>query len=451
MKDLTQGSIGVHLVSMAVPTAAGLLLQTLYVFVDLYFVAGLGDAAIAGVSAAANFVLVGHALVQVLGVGTVALISHAAGRKDQQDASLIFNQSLLFAAVCGVFALIAGYALTVPYLHFVVADEGTLAQARTYLYWLLPSIMLQFAMVAMSSALRGLGLVKRVLVVQVATVLLDTVLTPVLIEGWGTGYPMGVAGAALANSIAALGGVTLLWLHFNRLEEYVSFRPDQWQPQFAIWKRILVVGLPMGGELLLFCVYGAITFWAISKFGPAAQAGFGIGSRIVQGILLPAMAIAFAVPLVAGQNFGARQTDRVRQTFHVALIQSNGALAVAVLLCHWQPEAMVRFFSPAPEVVRVGTLFLQLISWSFIFEGVSLVCSGMFQALGNTLPALLSTAARLVAYVLSTVWLTAQPDYKLEHLWYLSIAALGVQAAISFALLRRQTRLCLGSVATQPA
>jgi Na+-driven multidrug efflux pump len=133
MKDLTQGSIAGHLVSLAVPTAAGMLFQTLYYFVDLYFVAGLGDAAVAGVSAAGNVMFIILALTQVLGVGTVALISHAVGRKDQQDANIVFNQSLLIAAICGVFALVAGYTLSVPYLRSVAADEATIMQGRDYL------------------------------------------------------------------------------------------------------------------------------------------------------------------------------------------------------------------------------------------------------------------------------------------------------------------------------
>ena len=125
MKDLTQGSIAGHLVSLAVPTAAGMLFQTLYYFVDLYFVAELGDAAVAGVSAAGNVMFILMALTQVLGVGTMALISHAVGRKDQQDANLVFNQSLLIAAVCGVVSLVAGYLMTEPYLRSVAADEET--------------------------------------------------------------------------------------------------------------------------------------------------------------------------------------------------------------------------------------------------------------------------------------------------------------------------------------
>jgi len=108
MKDLTTGPIARNILQMAVPLAAGMLLQTLYFLIDLYFVAGLGDAAIAGVGAAGNVMFIVFALTQVLGVGAVALISHAVGRKDRADATLIFNQSLSLSASC---ALIGSSAL----------------------------------------------------------------------------------------------------------------------------------------------------------------------------------------------------------------------------------------------------------------------------------------------------------------------------------------------------
>jgi putative MATE family efflux protein len=452
MKDLTQGSIAGHLISLAVPTAAGMLFQTLYYFVDLYFVAGLGDAAVAGVSAAGNVMFIILALTQVLGVGTVALISHAVGRKDQQDANIVFNQSLLIAAICGVFALVAGYTLSVPYLRSVAADEATIMQGRDYLYWFLPGMALQFAMVAMGSALRGTGIVKPGMVVQIVTVLLNTALAPVLIAGWGTGYAMGVAGAGLASSISVLGGVIMLWLYFARLEKYVSFHSEQWQPRVEVWKRMLTIGLPAGGEFALIFLYTAITYWAIRDFGAAAQAGFGIGSRIMQGIFLPAMAIAFAVAPLAGQNYGARKMERVRETFRVASLQSIVVMLAVMVLCQWQPDALVRFFSTEPEVVAVGALFLKLISWNFAMGAVTFVCSGLFQALGNTLPALASSLVRLFVYALPAIWLTTQPGYKIEHIWYLSIFAAVTQLSVSVMLLRKQMRLQLGSpAATQPA
>jgi Na+-driven multidrug efflux pump len=212
----------------------------------------------------------------------------------------------------------------------------------------------------------------------------------------------------------------------------------------------LVVGLPVGGEILLLFIYSSITFWAIRDFGPGALAGFGIGSRIMQGILLPAMALGFGVAPIAGQNFGARQLARVRVTFLTAAAQIVGLMFVATLLCQWQPEVMVRFFSPAPEIVRAGAMFLQLISWTFVPAGVLFVCSGMFQALGNTLPSLLVLASRLVSYVLPAIWLTRQPYYKLEHIWYLAIAATAIEAGLSLVLLRKQMRLQLGSPSGDP-
>ena len=133
MRDLTQGSIPMHLVGLAAPIAIGMLFQTLYYLIDLYFVAQLGQAAIAGVSAGGNLQFLIMALTQILGVGAMALIAHATGRRDQADANLIFNQSLLMAAALGLLTLIGGYGLGAFYLRALAADAviqsgGTLAQ-----------------------------------------------------------------------------------------------------------------------------------------------------------------------------------------------------------------------------------------------------------------------------------------------------------------------------------
>src|SRR5579859_1436242 len=101
---------------MAIPIFAGMVFQTLYFLVDLYFVAGLGDAALAGVGSAGNVTMLIIALTQMLGVGTVALVAHAAGRKDQPEANLVFNQSVLLSAILGLLTLLAGYGLTDVYV-----------------------------------------------------------------------------------------------------------------------------------------------------------------------------------------------------------------------------------------------------------------------------------------------------------------------------------------------
>jgi len=450
MKDLTKGSIPSHLVAMAVPMAAGMIFQTLYFFVDLYFVAKLGDAAVAGVSTAGNAMFIIMAMTQVLGVGTVALISHAVGRKDQPDANLIFNQSLLIAAFCGLLTLLFGYTGSVAYVKSIAADEATVQAGVTYLYWFMPGMALQFAMVAMGSALRGTGIVQPTMVVQILTLVINTVLAPVLIAGVGTGHPMGVAGAGLASTIAIVAGVIILTVYFVRLEKYVSFHKEQWQPRFAVWKRMLNIGLPAGGEFALMFVFTAVTYWALRHFGSAAQAGFGIGARIMQGIFLPAMAIAFSIAPIAGQNFGARQPDRVRETFWSAAKMCTGLMLVLMLLMQWRPDALVRIFTTEPEVVDIGSQFLHIISWNFVLSGIIFSCSSMFQALGNTLPSLYSSATRLITYSVPLIWVSTQPWFQLKHVWFLSVATVILQTIVSFALLQRQLRARLNLLTPEP-
>jgi putative MATE family efflux protein len=420
--------------------AAGMIFQTLYFLVDLYFVAGLGDAAVAGVGAAGTLMFIIMALTQVLGVGTVALIAQAVGRKDRADANLVFNQSVLFAVACALATMIGGYALAGPYVASIAADAATQNEGVTYLYWFLPGLALGFAQVVMGSALRGTGIVKPTMAIQALTVLLNTLLAPVLIAGWGTGVAMGVAGAGLASSISIVVGIVLLGWYFLKLEKYVSFDNRLWRPQLKVWKRMLDIGLPAGGEFALMFIYMGVVYWVISDFGAAAQAGFGIGSRIMQSIFMPAMAIAFAAGPIAGQNFGARQGARVRETFAKAVMLNTVVMVHVTVFLQWRPEVLIAFFTNEAEAQAVGATFLRIISWTFIAQGIVFTCSGVFQGLGNTIPAMLSSSLRIGMFVPLAVWLSAQPAFHLDQVWWMSVATVWMQAGVSYLLMRRELK-----------
>jgi putative MATE family efflux protein len=440
MKDLTGSSIAKHIVQMAIPIAAGMFFQTLYILIDLYFVAGRGDAAIAGVGAAGNIMFIVFALTQVLGVGTVALISHAAGRKDQADATRVFNQSLALAGSTALVTLVLGYLLGPLYVAGLGADAATVLAGTTYLHWFLPSLALQFALVAMGSALRGTGIVQPSMIVQVVTVVLNAVLAPVLIAGWGTGHPMGVAGAGLASSIAVAAGVVMLALYFHKLEHYVGFDSSMWRPNFPVWGRLLKVGLPAGGEFALMFLYMAVIYWTIRSFGPAAQAGFGIGTRVMQSMFLPAMAVAFATAPIVGQNYAAGKFLRVRETFAFATLIGSCIMVLLTLFCQWGSAWAIHGFTKDPAALAVGTQFLTVISWNFLASGFVFTCSAVFQGLGHTLPSVISSASRIVSFVVPALWLSSYPDFTLLHLWYLSVGSVTLQAIISLWLVRGEFR-----------
>jgi putative MATE family efflux protein len=438
MKDLTQGPIRGHLIAMALPTTIGMLVQTLYFMVDLYFVSGLGKDAIAGVSAAGNIMLVVIALTQMLSVGTVALIAHAVGEKNQPRAVLAFNQSLLVALGCMVLTMAAGLLGASAYMRMVGATAGIVQAGTTYLAWYLPGLGLQFAAASIASALRGTGIVKPTMVVQLVSVVLNTALAPVLIAGWGTHHPMGVAGAGLATTLATFAGVLLMLGYFVRLEHYVRLDLHALRPDPAVLRRLLQIGVPAGGEYFLMFLLNAAIFTIIRDFGENAQAGFGVGSRVLQAIIMPAMAIAFAVPAVAGQNYGARRGNRVRETLKQALILETVVMAALVLVCQLWATIPVRWFTDDPQAVAVAGDYLRVISWNLLAAGVVFGCSGIFQALGNTWPALASSATRLVTFVLPAIALSHRPGFALLDVWHLSVVTTIVQALVSLALVRWQ-------------
>lgn len=430
---------------MSVQMAIGILVQTLYFFCDLYFVSRLGDAAIAGVTSAGNLWFVVLALTQVLNVGTVALVSHAVGAQQRERANVIFNQSLVLSAFVGVFVIFGIYAAAGPYMRTIGADAATVQAGVDYLYWFAPGLGLQFAMIAMFATLRGTGMVRPTMILQMITVLVNVILAPVLIAGWGTGRPMGPAGAGLASTISIAIGVVLSAYYFFKHEKYVAIHREQMRIQLAVWGRLLHIGLPVGMEFLLMSIVMAVIYWVIRDFGAAAQAGFGIGQGVMRIIMLPAMAVAFASAPIAGQNFGARKPERVRETFRVAVWLSASLMFLETVLCQFESDFFIHIFTTEAAVVAVGVQMLMISSWNFVANGVIFCCSSMFQALGNTWPTIASSALRLAIFIAPTLWLSTRPGFELRHIWYVSVASMCIQAVVSYLLLRREFRLKLGA------
>jgi len=416
----------------------GMAFQTLYVLIDLYWVGRLGTDAVAAVALSGNLMFVVLAATQMLGVGTTTLVSHAVGRKDHETARLVFNQSLVLSAFSGLLFLAFALMLRTTYADSLSANAGTDTLARDYLLWFIPALALQFGLVAMGAALRGTGNFKPGMVVQSATILINIVLAPVLIFGWGTGVALGVGGAAIATLIAVAIGTAWMTLYFLPADAYLKFSRVQANPRFRLWGNLLKIGLPAGAEFALLTVYLIIVYIVSRPFGASAQAGFGIGIRVVQACFMPVVALGFAVAPVAGQNFGARHADRVRQTFYVAAGMASAAMALVFLASQLFAASVVDVFTDEAAVVAVGEEYLRVVSWSFVASGIIFVASSMFQAMGNTLPALASSFARILLVSIPVILLSRIPGFALRWVWLISAATIVLQLGVSLLLLRRE-------------
>jgi putative MATE family efflux protein len=438
MQDLTSGSITRHLLKTTGLMLVMMVFQTLYFLIDLYWVGRLGTDAVAGVAIAGNLTFVVLALMQMLGVGTTTVVSHAAGRKDRAAARHLFNQSQALAVVTGVGFLIVGLLGRRWYASAMGADAGTARRTGEYLAWFIPAMALQFPMAAMGAALRGIGLFKPGMLVSTVSVIINMILAPFLIFGWITGHAFGVAGAAMSSFVSIVIGVIWLTFYFVPKDAYLHFLFADWRPQPAQWKRMLGIGLPAGFEFAMMAVYTAIVYTVARPFGSAAQAGFGIGTRIIQAGFMPVVALGFSVAPVAGQNFGARMASRVKATFKDAAMLASAVMVLFALLCHIAPDAMIRTFSKDAGVIAVGVGYLRIISWNYVASGLIFVTSSMFQAMGNTIPSLVASAVRITLVAIPALTLARLPAFQLQWVWYLSTAAVWVQLALSLWMLSRE-------------
>lgn len=438
MKDLTTGPVSRHLLATTGFMLVMMVFQTLYFLIDLYWVGRLGTAAVAGVSVAGQLSFIVMALGQMLGVGATTLVSHAAGRRDQAEARHLFNQALGLALATAVALLVIGLAGVDAYARSMSADAATAAAARDYLVWFIPAMALQFPLGVMSASLRGTGQFRAPMVVSTVSVVANMVLAPFLIFGWGTGRPLGVAGAAISSLVSIALAVTWLSTHFIGAGAWLRFARADARPRLAAWRRLLGIGLPAGFEFAMMALYQALVYTLARPFGAAEQAGFGIGMRVVQAAFLPVVALGFAVAPVAGQNVGARLADRVRAVFRDAALMGVGAMLVLTVAVHLWTREMVQVFTADPAVVQAGTVYLQIISFNFVASGLIFVSSSMFQAFGNTLPSLAASALRMTILMVPAVLLARLPEFRMTWIWLLSVATVWVQLGVSLFLLRRE-------------
>ncbi len=447
MKDLTQGSVWGNLLRMSAFLMASMLGQALYLLADMYWVGRLGRESVAAVGLAANLMALTLAVTQMMGVGTTTLISHAAGVKNQDRARLLFNQSFVMSIVGGGTLCLVAFLLRHAYCTALAASSETVQLGTAYLAWFIPALFLQFPLISMGAALRGAGVVKPTVVVLVLTVVVNLILAPILIFGWGTGHPFGVRGAAMATFLALVLGMLGMFGYFVAREKYLSFDRSGMHPNFGLWREIFRIGLPAGAELAILGIYLIIVYGAIRHFGAAAQGGFAIGARIMQSLILPAVAVGMANAPIVGQNFSAKRAARVRESFWAACAVACVVMVSLTALCQTKAAYLVSLFSKQDDVLAVAAGYLRLISLTFVATGLIFACTSVFQGLGNTRPPFLSSVIRLFAFSLPVLLLPSR--LTLQDIWIISAGSIWVQAIANLWFLRREFGLRVNTLAPE--
>lgn len=435
--DLTEGPILTTLVKLAVPVTVSMVLFTIYLLVDIYFVGKLGPDAVAALSISSNAFFIHLGFSTVLGTGGMALIAQAFGRKDYDQAARIFKQSLLLALVIGSVEMVTGLLIAPDYIEFFGGTGKSLKWGIQYFQIFSISFFFMILLYVIGNCYRGMGDTKTPMLIMLQGNILNIVLDPILIFGW-LGLPaMGVRGAAVASLIAQIYALGIYGYLLFYKGTHVDLK-GSWRFDPQIIRQSLFIGIPSGMNHFLLAANLMITYRVISDYGTAALASIGIGFRILQGIYIPVIAVASAMAAIVGQNYGARNYPRITGTLGRAWLISTVFMIGCTLMCLAVPRFLISIFSSSSEVIYYGIIYLRIFAIGFVMVGTIMVASAAFQGLGKTYPSLIGAVVDNALFAGLVFTLPAYFNWGIQSVWWIKLATAAAETVVVAIWLKHQ-------------
>lgn len=418
--DFTSGNIQRQLLAFTLPMLAGNALQALYNTVDSVWVGRfLGSDGLAAVSVSFPVIFALISLVMGITMATTTLVSQYFGAKDEPMVRRVVNNSLSLLFVAAVLISVLGIAWRYPILRLVNTPDAIIAPAANYLLVFLAGLVFMFLYNVLSAILRGLGDSRTPLLFLVYSTVINIILDPLLIFGFGPIPRMEVAGAALATVIAQGVSAFLAIRYLNRVGHLLTFNWRELAFDRHLTGLTLRIGLPAGIQQMVVSLGNLTVSSFINSFGPAVVAAYGAAGRLDQFAFMPAMSLGVATSAFVGQNLGAGKQDRVRQTVQASLLQVTLFTLPAVLLALLAPAALLGLFTDSPTVLATGSQYLRIAAFSYLPFAWMFVYNGVLRGAGDTLPTMFFTIGSLwVVRVPLARYLSGLPSFGVRGIWW---------------------------------
>ena len=393
---LTEGSVGRHLVNMSLPMLFGITTMMAQAFIDTWFLGKVGDRALAAYSFGFPILMIVTSVAIGLGAGTSSVVARAIGSDDHARARRLSTDSLILSLIIAIVCAVVGMLTIDPLFAMLGAPADMMPTIRPFmmiLYSAVPFIML--GMVGTAS-MRATGDTLLAGKLMIAAAILNILLDPIFIFGFGPIPEMGLNGAAIAGLLSrGAFFVVGTWYLRYRLDLVTFGKPDRAELRQS-WRDVLHVGLPAAGTNVIVPMGLALVTAMIADFGPKAVAGFGVASRIESLVLVPFYALSAIIGPFVGQNLSALREDRIQLSLRLsAIFCIASGLAIAAILA-LASGFLPRLFSDSPEVIDVTKTFLWIAPIGYGTYGIVMFVNASFNGLGRPMPGVAVSVMRIV-------------------------------------------------------
>ena len=399
-------NIGKLLMQYAVPAIIAMTASSLYNMVDSIFIGhGVGTMAISGLALTFPLMNLAAAFGSLVGVGAATLISVKLGQKDYDTAQRVLGNVFVLNILLGVAFTVVVMAFLDPILYFFGGSDETVGYARDYMQIILLGNAVTHLYLGLNAVLRSSGHPQKAMYATIATVIINTILDPVFIYGFG----WGIRGAAIATIVAQV--ISLIWQLriFSNKDELLHFH----RGIFRLKRKIVFDSLAIGMSPFLMnmaaCFIVILINQGLKKYGGDLAIGaFGIVNRLVFIIVMIVMGLNQGMQPIAGYNYGAKQYPRVTKVLKITIYAATIVTTTGFLMGMFIPRLAVSIFTTHEELVRISAKGLRIVVMFFPIVGFQMVTSNFFQSIGMASKAIFLSVSRQVLILIPCLLILPQ-------------------------------------------
>ncbi|ELZ07746.1 MATE efflux family protein [Natrinema thermotolerans DSM 11552] len=436
--DLTEGGIAKPLFYLSLPIIVTNLLQTAYNLIDTFWLGQYSTEALAAISFAFPMVFLLISVGMGLSVAGSVLVAQYIGADEESEAEYAASQTVALSLLAALLLGVVGYVFVEELLGLLGASEAVLPLATDYMQVISLGMPFMFGFFVFIALMRGYGDTITPMLVMFGSVLLNVILDPFMIFGWGPFPELGIEGAAIATvfsrSLALVVGLAIMFSGVRG----VRIRLAQMRPDLSFAKRLVSIGFPASIEGMGRALSINLLLVIVAFFPDTVVAAYGIGTRVFSVIFLPAIAVARGVETMTGQNVGAGKPERAKAAADFAARTMFVILGAMGVVAWFAAEPITGAFTDNTEVIEIGTTFIRYVAPSFGFIGVMRAYNGSFRGTGKTL-----TAAAIVIVIYALVRLPIAyglaTTYDYRGIWVAFAVSNVVGAVLAYGWYRRGT------------
>jgi len=401
---LTKDPIWELLRKVTIPASVGSLFQTFYNLVDTWFAGRISAEAISAIAKSFPIYFVIIAVGVGIGAATNSCIGNLIGSKQNNKASLLIAQSVIFALITSFFVTLFGLNASDFLLTVMGSDAAGITLTREYLDIIFYGTFIVMIQISLNGALNAQGDTKSYRNVLIFSFFLNIFLNPLFIWGYGIVPAYGIGGLAIATVIAQSVGTFYLAYKINscKLKKYLYIKC--FIPKLILLKELFTQALPIMISMLFIGVGIFNILYFIGQFGDLATAGYGAALRVEQVFLLPVIGLNTAVLSIGGQNFGAKNYNRIRELYSKALLFGSSFMAAAGVILFFGAEFFVSQFTDNQEAIFHGAIYLKIAALIAPVYPVFFITTAVFQAVKKPIYSLYLSVLRLSALPFFSLW-----------------------------------------------